>query len=276
MAWPATAPRWARVAAAEAGAAAGVLDAFFAPGEREGETRQDEAGFTRVLAGWTRDLAGGLAPAAGLLLAFLSRLEPEDRQEQIVETVWPHFLTRLGRPDAAWAPALDALEVAGLVGVERAAAAQLDDMLAQLTAQAEQAGLPPAALQGILAQLSAGTTTYTLHPGVAEAVRATANPAVLVAADVELGDYHYAMVVQALKQEMQGMSSAIAASAPAPRPTCCARVVGTMQGCCWKRCSSATVARPRSPSPCRCCAASLKPPWARNRNCWRLAAWPAR
>ena len=138
----------ARVAAAEAGAAAGVLDAFFAPGEgagdaREGETRQDEADFTRTLAGWTRDLAGGLAPAAGLLLAFLSRLEPEDRQEQIVEANWQDFLTRLGRPDAAWAPALDALETAGLVGVERAAPAQLDDMLAQLTAQAEQSRAAP-------------------------------------------------------------------------------------------------------------------------------------
>ena len=167
---------------------------------REGETRQDEADFTRVLHGWTRDLAGGLAPAAGLLLAFLSRLEPEDRQEQIVEANWQDFLTRLGEPDAAWAPALDALETAGLVGVERAAPAQLDDMLAQLTAQAEQAGLPPAALQGLLAQLSAGTATYTLHPGVAEAVRAAADPAVLDAADMELGNFHYAMVVHALEQ----------------------------------------------------------------------------
>lgn len=205
----------ARVAAAEAGAAAGVLDAFFAPGEREGETRQDEADFTRVLHGWTRVLAGGLAPAAGLLLAFLSRLEPEDRQAQIVETVWPHFLTRLGRPDAAWAPALDALERAGLVGVERAAPVQLDGLLAQLAEQAEGAGLEldPAALQGVVAQLSAGTATYTLHPGVAEAVRAGADLAVLDAADVESGNFYIAMHRQAQKQEMQGMGSMVAASA---------------------------------------------------------------
>lgn len=210
----------ARVAAAEAeqGAEAGVLDAFFAPGEREGETRQDEAGFTRVLRGWTRDLAGGLAPAAGLLLAFLSRLEPEDRQEQIVEANWQDFLTRLGEPDAAWAPALDALEAAGLVGVERAVPAQIDDMLVQLAQQAAQAGLPLADLQGFLAQLSTGAATYTLHPGVAEAVRAGADPAVLDAADVELGDYHYAMVGHALEREMQGMSGMVAASARRAAP----------------------------------------------------------
>lgn len=213
----------ARVDAAQAEADTGLLDAFFAPGgaddARAGETRQDEADFTRVLRGWTRDLAAGLAPAAGRLLAFLSRLEPEDRQGQIVEANWQDFLTRLGEPDAPYAPAMDALEAAGLVGVERAAPAQFDDgLLAQLTEQAEQAGLPPAALQGLLAQLSAGTATYTLHPGVAEAVRAAADPAVLDAADVELGNFHIAMYQQALKREMQGMSSAIAASARRAAP----------------------------------------------------------
>jgi len=229
----------ARVAAAKADAAAagagtGALDAFFAPGEAggpggpgvagEGETRQDEADFTRVLRGWTRDLADGLAPAARLLLAFLSRLEPEDRQGQIVDANWQDFLTRLGRPDAPWSPALDALEAAGLVGVERAAPTQfaapadLADLLAQLAPQAEAAGLPPAALQGLLAQLSAGAATYTLHPGVAEAVRAGADPAVLDAADVELGNFYIAMHRQAQKQEMQGMSGMVASSARRAAP----------------------------------------------------------
>lgn len=213
----------ARVTAAEQEADTSVLDAFFAPSEgagaaREGETRQDEADFTRVLRGWTRDLAGSLAPAAGLLLAFLSRLEPEDRQGQIVEANWQDFLTRLGKPDAPWAPALDTLEAAGLVGVERAAPADLANLLAQLTSQAEQAGLPPAALQGLLAQLSAGTATYILHPGVAEAVRAAADPAVLNAADVELGNYYIAMYQHARDREMQGMSGAIAASARRAAP----------------------------------------------------------
>ncbi len=128
-----------------------------------------------------------------------------------METVWPHFLTRLGRPDAAWAPALDALAAAGLVGVERAAPAQLDDMLAQLTAQAEQAGLPLAALQGILAQLSAGTATYTLHPGVAEPSAPGPTPPCWTRRTWNWG-IHYASQ-HGPKREMQGMSSAIAASA---------------------------------------------------------------
>lgn len=90
-----------RVAAAadELADRADVLDAFFAVGgKREGETRQADADFVRALQGWTADVAGGLSPTAGLLFTFLCRLEPPDRQMGIVQTVWPHFLERLGKP----------------------------------------------------------------------------------------------------------------------------------------------------------------------------------
>lgn len=205
----------AHLRAVEEVADAGALDAFFAPGA--GETRLEEADFSRALAAWTRDLMAGLPPEAQLLLAFLCRLEPEDRMAQIVEAVWPHFLRRLGRPEADWAPALDALSAAGLVGVERAEALP-EGLLAQLAQQAAEAGLPPEAVQGLLAQLRAAAATYTIHPGVAEAVRAGADPAILDAADIEVGNFHGAMCEQAIEREMQGMSRVVAESARRAAP----------------------------------------------------------
>jgi hypothetical protein len=87
----------ARVAAAskELAGQANVLDAFFAVGlAREGETRQHDADFVRALQGWTAGVAGGLTPTARLLFAFLCRLEPVDRRQDILEANWKDF-----RPD---------------------------------------------------------------------------------------------------------------------------------------------------------------------------------
>jgi hypothetical protein len=224
-----------RVAAAadELADRADVLDAFFAVGvPREGETQQDDADFVRALQKWTSRIAAGLSPTAGLLLAFLCRMEPEDRQQGTVETVWPHFLTRLGEgrpvavaamaePEGGLPAALRALQSAGLVAVDRpqfdpAQMAGLQEMLAALAGQGQQAeGLDPAAL---LAGLAAGTTTYTVHPGVAEAVRAAAEPAALDAADVELGNFHIAMYQQGLKDEMEGRGGTVTSSARRAAP----------------------------------------------------------
>ena len=123
----------ARVAAAadEMKARGDVLDAFFAVGvPREGETRQQDADFVQALQGWTAGVASTLMPTAGLLFAFLCRVEPEDRRQDIVEVIWKHFLTRLGaghavaaaalaEPGQGLQPALAGLEAVGLVGVER-------------------------------------------------------------------------------------------------------------------------------------------------------------
>ena len=92
-----------RVAAAanELADRADVLDAFFAVGvAREGETRQQDADFVRALQGWTAGIAGALTPTAGLLFAFLCRLEPDDRRQDIREANWKDFLTRLGEGHA--------------------------------------------------------------------------------------------------------------------------------------------------------------------------------
>lgn len=223
-----------RVAAAadELAARADVLDAFFAVGlPREGETRQADADFVRALQGWTGSVSGGLSPTAGLLFTFLCRLEPEDRQRGIVQTVWPHFMERLGKPippspfprreggaEGVGFPldaALAALERAGLVAVERP---EVDPaLLAAL--QSQIANLPsPPSLTDLLSQLQAQAMIFTIHPGVAETARAAADPAVLAAADVELGNYHGSMFMQALKHEMQGGGQAIVASARRAAP----------------------------------------------------------
>jgi hypothetical protein len=195
----------ARVAAAadDIRERAGVLDAFFAAGgPREGESRQDEAGFVRALRGWTERLAGDLPPAAGLLLACLCRLEPEDRLGRLVETVWPHVLTRLGEDHPA-AAAAQAEPAAGLP-------AALDALGAAGLVAAEGPDLDPAQV--------AGATRYAIHPGVAEAARAAADPAALQATDVELGDFHIAMFMQALKGEMQGKGGMVVGSARRAAP----------------------------------------------------------
>ena len=266
----------ARVAAAanELADRADVLDAFFAVGvAREGETRQQDADFVRALQGWTAGVAGALTPTARLLFAFLCRLEPDDRRQDIVEANWKDFLTRLGdghavaaaalaEPEQGLPAALAGLEAAGLVGVERPAidAEQIEKLKAMLADHAELGSLDPAALQGLLDALAAQATTYTIHPGVAETVRAAADPAVLAAADVELGNYHIAMVQQGLKRRWRAAAVEWPRAAAAPRPTCCARDAGKRRPPCWNECSSGTRARTAWPSPCRCCAASSRPP----------------
>ena len=50
----------------------------------------------------------------------------------------------------------------------------------------------------------AGPTSYTIHPGVAEAAGAATEPLALEAVDVELGDYHIFLVQQGVKTELEG------------------------------------------------------------------------
>ena len=266
----------ARVAAAanELADRADVLDAFFAVGvANEGETRQQDADFVRALQGWTAGVASGLTPTAGLLFAFLCRMEPDDRRQDIVEANWKDFLTRLGEghavaaaalaePEQGLPAALAGLEAAGLVGVERPAIdpEQIEKLKAMLADHAELAGLDPAALQGLLDAYAARATTYTIHPGVAETVRAAADPAVLAAADVELGNYHIAVVQQGLKTEMEGGGGGVVESARRAAPYLLRQGAGRRRPSCWNRCSSGTRAPTAWPSPCRCCAASSRPP----------------
>ena len=58
----------------------------------------------------------------------------------------------------------------------------------------------------------AQATIYAIHPGVAETARAATDAATLDAADVELGNYHIAVVQRGLKTEMEGGGSAVVES----------------------------------------------------------------
>ena len=283
----------ARVAAAanELEDRADVLDAFFAVGvAREGETRQQDADFVRALQGWTAGVAGTLTPAARLLFAFLCRLEPEDRRQDILEANWNDFLTRLGEghavavtalaePEQGLPAALAGLAAAGLVGVERPALdpEQVEKVQKMLAGQADQgSGLDPAAFQGLLHAYAARATTYTIQPGVAETVRAAVEPAVLAAADIELGNYHIAMVQHGVKTEMEGGSSVVTESGRRAAPTCCARRAGMRRPSCWNECWCGTRAPTAWPSPCPCCAASSRPPPAPSASSSTPASWPGR
>ena len=138
---------------------------------------------------------------------------------------------------------------------------QIEKLKAMLADHAELGGLDPTALQGLLDAYAARATTYTIHPGVAETERAAADPAVLAAADVELGNYHIAMVQQGLKTEMEGGGSGVAEGGRRAAPYL------LRQGR-WEEASALldrnAAAGPRArtawPSPCRCCAASSRPP----------------
>jgi hypothetical protein len=205
-----------------------VLDAFFAKGgAREGESRQPAAQFVQALQGWTAGVLGRLSPAAQLLFTFLCRLEPEDRTQRILQVNWRDFLTRLGEanatataalaaPEQSLPAALEALRAAGLVEVSRPAIdpQQLAQLQALVAGQAGSAGAPDAAaMQQLVAALTAQATTYAIHPGVAEAARAAADAVLLAAADVELAAYHQAVVGHWLKAETEGGSETVAEAA---------------------------------------------------------------
>jgi hypothetical protein len=221
-----------KAAAADLADRSGVLDAFFAKAvTKEGETRQTAEDFVRSLRGWTTGVASLLAPTADLLFTFLCRLEPDDRTRGVVVANWEDFLTRLGEGQATAAQALAepehgltgglaALEAAGLVEVERLAddRERRRELEAQVQSVPELAGLPPAAFQAMIDEWLAGATTYTIHPGVAETQRSAADGPVLAAADIELGNYHGAMVDRGQKAEAAGRAGGVAASARRASP----------------------------------------------------------
>ncbi len=213
-------------AAGELADRATVLDAFLAAGgARVGETQQTEADFAPVLRGWTVGVMQHLSSTARLLFACLCRLEPEDRRQDIVAANWRDVLTRLGgehavavaalaEPEQGVAPALAALAAAGLVAVQGPDTAQRQAWQAQIAVLTSAGNLPDGWESAtLLAALEARATTYTIHPGVAEAARATTEPALLDAVDVEVGHYHIAVVRRGLQQEMTGGSRTVVQSA---------------------------------------------------------------
>jgi hypothetical protein len=171
------------------------LAAFF----DTGETEQSDENFLDTLFNWTAGLTALLSPTARLLFHCLCRLEDEDRISHVIEANWKDVLTRVkdGVPDAAPAlsesdeslpNSLDRLVACGLVGARTI----------------------PVEDQSI--------TLYSIHPGVAEAGRAEADPKLLAATDIELGNFHGAVWQHGLKTEMKGGGQLVVQAARSAAP----------------------------------------------------------
>jgi tetratricopeptide (TPR) repeat protein len=174
-----------------------VLDAFFAKGgAQEGRSQQTPEQFVQALQNWTGDVLARLTPTAQRLFVFLCRIEPEDREESVVQANWDDTLKRLGEADTAAVatraepgqglePALLALQEAGLVELVRPA---------------------PQAWR-------ASQASYVIHPGVAEAALAGADAALLHATDIELGRFFNTLVAHGLQKESEGGGVVVAHAA---------------------------------------------------------------
>jgi len=164
-----------RLAAAEGAWQGGVgaLGAFFATGQ----SAAGEEDFLRALADWTNGLAATLPEAARTLFWLLCCLEEGDQHGGAVGPVWPNLWKRMELPGEApdWKAALAALTRCGLVE----------------QTQVESEGQ--------------SVQFFRLHPGVAEAGRATAGAALQEAVDNELAAF-WVTVYQKMgvEKEMQG------------------------------------------------------------------------
>src|SRR5262249_49764601 len=135
-AWPPTAPCWLRAWPPQrtSSRTAPMCWTLSSPRGPRVRARRDRPRPTsgRLLRGGTVSAVGHLTPTAGLLFAFLCRLEPDDRRQEVVAANWRDVLTRLGEghtaavaalaePEQGVLAALAALEAASLVAVERPA-----------------------------------------------------------------------------------------------------------------------------------------------------------
>ncbi|MFZ4703860.1 MAG: hypothetical protein ACOYMG_27765, partial [Candidatus Methylumidiphilus sp.] len=112
--------------------------------------------------------------------------------------------------------ALAALAQVGLLGIE--APPELDPAM-QAAIEEQLAGQDlPVSIDDILDQFRAQTSTFTIHPGVAEATRAATNPELRAATDVELGNYFIALHQHGLKTEMEGGGATVVDAARRATP----------------------------------------------------------
>jgi tetratricopeptide (TPR) repeat protein len=146
----------AQLDAAETVAGGQVLDVFF----RDGTTALDAGQFLDALAAWTTTTLDQLSGPARLMAQFLACLEEDDRQSWIIDVNWPDLWHRLSQPGDSPDPT---------------------PFLGTLTAIAL---IQPGPLPG-QDRDSPAPVTYRMHPGIAQAIRATAS-GVQAASDTEL------------------------------------------------------------------------------------------
>jgi tetratricopeptide (TPR) repeat protein len=134
------------------------------------------------------------------------------------EVAEPMPETVVGRPYSGLqlSAALEQLARVGLLSVE--ASPELEpEVLAALQTQLTAQELP-LSLDAILQQFRAQATTFSIHPGVAEATRGVTEPLLRAAIDQELGDYHIARYNHGIKTELAGGGEAIVHAARCATP----------------------------------------------------------
>lgn len=189
-----------------------------------GESTRDEAAFVAQLGDWAADTLRSLDAPAQALLFGLARMEEEDRDSAVLAAVWGEVMEETGEEtDGAslaglLGPLLEALQAAG---GEVASRPELPPELAEFLshhaeAQASRRAtldttLQAAARSGLVelhpADVGGGlpaNTRASLHPAIAERLRALAPPATLARVDRALGNFWYAQYRVAQDNETQG------------------------------------------------------------------------
>jgi tetratricopeptide (TPR) repeat protein len=158
-------------AAADAGE--GALDAFF----RNGVSGLEAARFLDALTAWTTTALAGLDPPAALMAEFLACLEDADRKTSIIKLYWADLWRKLEQPGEP--PEPDPL----LAALSNAALIQTDSLQTN-----ENGG-------------HSAKSRLEIHPGVANAIRATTPHAVRNAADLFLAAFWTAVSEAAKDRE---------------------------------------------------------------------------
>lgn len=187
----------AQLATAETATAGQGLGAFF----RDGTSTLDPDQFLATLTTWTTAALAVLPTSARLLAEFLACLEDADRNSAIIKATWAGLWRRLKRrgdpPDPN--PLLKALTTAALIQPESLPAASRSTQ-----PTADHAAQSP--------------VMYRMHPGVAAAIHAAADPATWEAVDTELAISWRAVAYQARQQEGGEDSGLIAHAGLAAAP----------------------------------------------------------
>jgi tetratricopeptide (TPR) repeat protein len=153
----------------------GLPDGFFMvrDASTEGASAERRGDYWRVLAAWTHAVADTLTPGERDLFWFLCCLEEPDRERWILEANWAYLWQHLHRdgepPD-------------------------LEDTLAAVTSFG---------LAAVRPETYAPATSYTLHPGVAEAGRGRAETPFLDTTDAEIADF-WAAIFQEVTGTAEG------------------------------------------------------------------------
>jgi hypothetical protein len=161
-----------QLAAAEQAAAGQGLDAFF----RDGTSALGPEAFLDALTGWTTTALDVLPEPARLLAQFLASVEDEDRTSDIIGATWAGLWRRLERPGDPPDPGPLLRLLAGAALIQPGTPATPDGDAA-----------PP--------------VVYRLHPGVAAAIAAGAEPETGAAVDAELAAFWEAVSGQAREGE---------------------------------------------------------------------------